>query len=128
MLQLIIGAIAGYALNEYLHKNKKPIKDEPQIKVYGVTIPYFKTRNEAERIIDQLQDYLDKYRNISVHDFYDACGVTSTNYNDDYYIWTGHYVPFEVRRTVNGNYSIWPTSKPKISYKYFKKVSELNVP
>lgn len=55
--------------------------------VYDVMDVVFEDRGAAELILDQLIDYIDRYNRATVHDFYDACGVTTTNYNDDYYGW-----------------------------------------
>ena len=129
MLQLVIGAIAGFALNEYLHKSKGDIKDEPEIKVYGITIPYFKTMDETRIVLDQVRRYLDLYRELTVNDFYNLCGINpAKKYEDNYRIWSSDRIPFRITKTVNGNYAIWPTEKPKVSYKYYKKRREPHVP
>lgn len=125
MLQLVIGAIAGFAFNEYLHKSKKPIKDEPKIKVYDVTIPYFKTRDETRIVFGQIGKYLNREGELTVNDFYNICGINMVKkYEDSYRIWSSDRIPFRITKTINGNYAIWPTEKPTISYKYYRKLYE----
>lgn len=55
--------------------------------VYDVADAIFEDRGRAELVLDQLIEYIDRYKEATVHDFYDACGVTTTNYNDNYYGW-----------------------------------------
>lgn len=55
--------------------------------VYDVMDVVFEDRGKAELVRDQLMEFIDKYQQATVYDFYDACGVTSTNYNDNYYGW-----------------------------------------
>ena len=55
--------------------------------VYDVKDVVFEERGSAEFVLDQLLECIDRYNRASVHDFYDACGITNTNYNDDYYGW-----------------------------------------
>ena len=56
--------------------------------VYDVSDAIFEDRGTAELVLDQLLDFIDRYKEATVHDFYDACGITTTNYNDNYYGWT----------------------------------------
>ena len=55
--------------------------------VYDVMDVVFEDRGKAELVLDQLIEYIDRYQQATVHDFYDTCGVTSTSYNDSYYGW-----------------------------------------
>jgi len=57
--------------------------------VYDVMDVIFDDRGSAELVLDQMIDYISRYKEASVHDFYDACEVSdsSTNYNDNYYGW-----------------------------------------
>ena len=55
--------------------------------VYDVMDVVFEDRGKAELVLDQLIEYIDRYQQATVHDFYDTCGVTSTSYNDAYYGW-----------------------------------------
>lgn len=55
--------------------------------VYDVMDVIFDERGKAELVLDQLVDYISRFGQASVYDFYDACEVSSTNYNDNYYGW-----------------------------------------
>ena len=55
--------------------------------VYDVADAVFDSRGTAELVVDQLIDLIDRYNEATVHDFYDACGITTTNHNDFFYGW-----------------------------------------
>lgn len=48
----------------------------------------FDTRGEAEEILSDLVDHLEKYDEVSVADLYDAIGVTSSDFTNHNYGWT----------------------------------------
>lgn len=55
--------------------------------IYDVMDVIFEDRGKAELVLDQMMEYIDRYKEATVYDFYDACGVTSANYNDRYWGW-----------------------------------------
>lgn len=63
----------------------------PEKSVYDVLDIVFEDRGQASIALDSLMELISAYDRATVHDFYDACGVTSpndTSYNDNYYGWT----------------------------------------
>ena len=46
------------------------------------------TRGEAEQILEVMDEYLDKYKQVSVADLYDFVGITSDNFTNNNYGWT----------------------------------------
>ena len=55
--------------------------------VYDVMDVIFEDRGKAELVLDQLMEAISMYGEATVHGFYDACGVTTTSYNDDFWGW-----------------------------------------
>lgn len=55
--------------------------------VYDVMDVIFEDRGKAELVLDQLMEAISMYGEATVHGFYDACGVSTTSYNDDYWGW-----------------------------------------
>lgn len=82
------GVIVAYdAISSNRHKQ---ITRSPNKSVYDVMDVVFEDRGKASFVLDTLIEYVDRYDRATVHDFYDACGVTApedTNYNDTYYGW-----------------------------------------
>ena len=68
--------------------SKKTTPQRISRSVYDCDSVVFPDRGSAEMVLDQLIEYIDRYRQATVLDFYDACGVTSTSFNDQYYGWT----------------------------------------
>lgn len=79
------GTVIAY--NEFSNANRVIAPRSSGRSVYDVADAIFEDRGKAELVLDQMLDYIDRYKEASVHDFYDACGVTSTNYNDTFYGW-----------------------------------------
>ena len=68
--------------------SKKTAPQRVSRSVYDCDSVVFPDYGSADLVLDQLIEYIDRYRQATVLDFYDACGVTSTSYNDQYYGWT----------------------------------------
>ncbi len=47
----------------------------------------FETRGDAEAVLDAMSDSIDRYGFVSVADFYDLAGVTTTNYTINKFGW-----------------------------------------
>ena len=47
----------------------------------------FKSRGEAEEVLDVLNDLLDRYQVVTIANLYDAVGITGNGYTDNYYGW-----------------------------------------
>lgn len=45
------------------------------------------SRSEAEDVLDVMREILDKYKEVSVADLYDACGITGVGYTDNQFGW-----------------------------------------
>lgn len=71
----------------YTGGNRTIAQRSPGRSVYDVMDVVFDDRGKAELVLDQLIEYIDRYKEATVHDFYDACGVTSTSYNDAFWGW-----------------------------------------
>lgn len=50
--------------------------------------PIFDSRSDAHRVLDALNDIIDKYGYASVADLYDLSDMSSINYTDNKYGWT----------------------------------------
>lgn len=79
------GTVIAY--NEFSNANRVIAPRSSGRSVYDVADVVFEDRGKAELVLDNLLEYVDRYKEATVIDFYDACGVTSTNYNDAFYGW-----------------------------------------
>lgn len=50
--------------------------------------PIFATRMDAEEVLATLEGIIDQYGSVCVSDLYDACGMTTSNYQLNKYGWT----------------------------------------
>lgn len=71
---------------------------------YNPDVIVFKTRGEAEEVVDSMNDMLDRYGIVSVADFYQLSNVSS-EYTDNDYGWTNIGNP-EIVRERDGGYVI----------------------
>lgn len=71
------------------NRNSRRDRDRPSRRedssYEDIVIP---TRGEAEQILEVMDEYLDKYKQVSVADLYDFVGITSDNFTDNNYGWT----------------------------------------
>ena len=81
-------------------------REEPRrtTRSYSYDSVYFDTRGEAEDVLDNMENIIDKYDSVSISDMYDLCDI-SGDYTDNKYGWRtlkGAYI----ERTRQGDYTI----------------------
>lgn len=73
---------------------------------YAIDILSFSERGDAERVLDELRDQINRYGKVSVFYYYDICGLTA-EYTMRNYGWTDlDYACIERERGGNGGYYI----------------------
>lgn len=73
--------------NNYSSGSIKPASNNRGRSLYQYQDIVLETRAEAEDVIEMLQEILDKYKQVTVADLYDVCGVTGNGYTDNQYGW-----------------------------------------
>ena len=71
----------------------------------------FESRGDAERVLSELDEAIDRYGDISVGDLYNAAGVTTDNYAVNKYGWT-NIRSAEVIRARDGYVIKMPKASP----------------
>lgn len=85
-------------------RERREDSDRNRRRGYDPDVIVFKTRREAEEVVDSMNDMLDRYGIVSVADFYQLANVSS-EYTDNDYGWTSIGNP-EIVRERDGGYVI----------------------
>lgn len=85
-----IGSIRKAVTKEIARRLCNSIYGAPKIsyKNYVFDKPIFDSRSDAHRVLDALNDIIDKYGYASVADLYDLSDMPPRNYKDNKYGWT----------------------------------------